>query len=113
MIVYTAIMVLDHHFDLFVDHEQLDNLDKAEQFGPVIRTKIGNDPRFREISVGVYTGYRGCIGIGGSVDTRENFIALMATVSETNPPLPVHYAVRTWDTTKLNKQVRSADAAKW
>lgn len=70
------------------------NMRVAAGFVPVLSAKIGNDPRFEDVRVGVWTGGGGSLMVGGFVDDESERADLRRIVLESFPPAPIAFMVQ-------------------
>ena len=70
------------------------NMQRAEERLPAVRAMLEADPRFREVTAGVYTGQDGAIGLFGRVETADDLFRLMRAVAAEQLPVAVHWQVK-------------------
>jgi hypothetical protein len=67
------------------------NREQAERHVPTVQRQIAGDPRFARVQVDVYS--MGSLYVYGTVQSREDLYALRQIVWDTEPPVPVSWAV--------------------
>jgi hypothetical protein len=82
------------------------NLKLAHLHEPVVIEKLRQTDGAQEVSVGVYTGLGGALGVVGKVKDVETAERVVAAVAGTMPPVPVDFNISISDTDMLQRVVQ-------
>ncbi len=74
-------------------YQQRTNMETVRQWIPKVEAAMGNDPRFSEVSLGVYTGMDGALDVSGEVRTAGDFAALQRLVGSFRVPVGIQWRV--------------------
>lgn len=93
-IIVVALIAFAAYVPFSPGFRQERNMRMAEKHLPIVQAAIEKDPRFKYVTLGVYTGNGGSLRVAGDVRSYHERDALERLVASTAPPMPIAISVQ-------------------